>query len=55
METGERMDVVDEAEEIPSGESTELTVTLEAAHYLLLCNILEEEERVGNSSPISRW
>lgn len=43
-ETGEGMEVVDEAEEIPSGESVDLTVTLEAGHYVLLCNILEEEE-----------
>lgn len=43
-ETGEGMEVVDEAEEIPAGETVELAVSLEPGHYVLLCNILEEEE-----------
>jgi uncharacterized cupredoxin-like copper-binding protein len=30
---------VDEVEDIPAGESAELTVTLTAGHYVLLCNI----------------
>ena len=43
-ETGEGMEVVDEAEDIPAGESVDLTVSLEPGHYVLICNILEEEE-----------
>ena len=30
---------VDEVEDIPAGESAELTVTLTPGHYVLLCNI----------------
>lgn len=30
---------VDEVEDIPAGEGGELTVTLDAGHYILLCNI----------------
>ena len=43
-ETGEGMEVVDEVEDVPSGESAELTVTLESGPYALICNIVEEEE-----------
>jgi uncharacterized cupredoxin-like copper-binding protein len=36
------MEVVDEVEDIPSGASEELTVSLEAGNYVLICNIVEE-------------
>ena len=34
-----QMDVVDEIEDMEPGASAELKVTLEAGHYILLCNI----------------
>jgi uncharacterized cupredoxin-like copper-binding protein len=43
-EDGEGIEVVDEIEDIPVGESRELTVTLEAGNYVLLCNIYDEGE-----------
>jgi len=43
-ETGEGMEVVDEIEDIPAGDSQELEVDLEAGSYLLICNIVEEED-----------
>jgi uncharacterized cupredoxin-like copper-binding protein len=42
-EGGEGMEVVDEIEDIPVGESPSLTVDLEAGNYVLICNILMEE------------
>jgi uncharacterized cupredoxin-like copper-binding protein len=42
-EGGEGMEVVDEIEDIPVGESPTLTVDLEAGNYVLICNILQEE------------
>jgi uncharacterized cupredoxin-like copper-binding protein len=42
-ETGEGMEVIDEVEDLPSGESAELTVDLDAGSYALICNIVEEE------------
>jgi uncharacterized cupredoxin-like copper-binding protein len=42
-EGGEGMEVVDEIEDIPVGESPSLTVDLEAGNYVLICNILQEE------------
>jgi hypothetical protein len=43
-ESGEGVTVVDEIEEMPplEGEGT-LTLDLEAGHYVLLCNVVEEE------------
>lgn len=38
-------EVIDEIEEIPVGESAELTVTLEAGNYVLICNIYTESEQ----------
>lgn len=38
-EAGEGLEVVDEVEGIPSSEISELTVSLEAGHYVLVCNI----------------
>jgi uncharacterized cupredoxin-like copper-binding protein len=44
-EAGEGMQVVDEIEDIPVGESQDLTVSLEAGKYVLLCNIYSEDEQ----------
>ncbi|HEX5039549.1 MAG TPA: hypothetical protein VFW95_05395 [Candidatus Limnocylindria bacterium] len=43
-EEGEGMEVIDEIEDLPVGESEELSVDLEAGHYALICNIFDEEE-----------
>jgi uncharacterized cupredoxin-like copper-binding protein len=43
-EEGDGVDVVDEIEDIPVGETEELSVTLEAGTYVLLCNIYDEDE-----------
>lgn len=43
-EDGEGIEVVDEIEDIPVGESQELSVTLDAGNYVLLCNIYDEDE-----------
>lgn len=43
-EDGEGIEVIDEIEDIPVGETQELAVTLEAGNYVLLCNIYEESE-----------
>jgi iron uptake system component EfeO len=44
LEDGEGMEVVDEIEDIPVGESQTLTVDLEAGAYALICNIVQEED-----------
>jgi uncharacterized cupredoxin-like copper-binding protein len=44
-EEGEGIEVIDEIEDIPVGESQDLTVTLEAGSYVLLCNIWSEDEQ----------
>jgi uncharacterized cupredoxin-like copper-binding protein len=43
-EEGEGVELVDEIEDVPVGESDELEVTLEAGNYVLLCNIYDEDE-----------
>lgn len=43
-EDGEGIEVIDEIEDIPVGETQELAVTLEAGNYVLLCNIYSEDE-----------
>lgn len=43
-EEGEGMEVVDEIEDIPVGESEDLTVSLDAGNYVLMCNIYDEDE-----------
>lgn len=43
-EEGEGIEVIDEIEDIPVGETQEVTVTLEAGNYVLLCNVYDEEE-----------
>jgi uncharacterized cupredoxin-like copper-binding protein len=43
-EAGEGMEVIDEIEDLPVGETQTLTVDLEAGSYALICNIFEDEE-----------
>jgi uncharacterized cupredoxin-like copper-binding protein len=43
-EEGEGIEVVDEVEDIPIGETEELVVSLDAGHYVLICNIYSEDE-----------
>ena len=43
-EAGEGMEVVDEIEDIPVGETQELTVPLDAGNYVLICNIFSAIE-----------
>ena len=45
VEEGEGIEVVDEIEDIPVGESQDLTVSLEAGKYVLLCNIYSADEQ----------
>lgn len=43
-EAGEGMEVVDEIEDVPVGETQELTVALDAGNYVLICNIFSADE-----------
>ena len=43
-ETGEGIEVIDEVEDVPVGETQELSVTLAAGKYVLLCNIYDQTE-----------
>jgi uncharacterized cupredoxin-like copper-binding protein len=43
-EEGEGLELIDEIEDIPVGESQDLTVPLEAGSYVLICNIVESGE-----------
>lgn len=43
-EAGGGMEVIDEIEDIPVGESASLTVSLDAGSYVLLCNIWDADE-----------
>ncbi len=46
LEEGEGMEVIDEIEDIPVGDTQSLTVDpLEAGNYALICNIWDEEEQ----------
>jgi uncharacterized cupredoxin-like copper-binding protein len=49
-ENGAGMEVVDEIEDIPVGESPSLTVDLDAGNYVLICNIYDEEEQEAHYS-----
>jgi uncharacterized cupredoxin-like copper-binding protein len=44
-ESGAGMEVIDEIEDIPVGQSQELKITLAAGKYILLCNIYDETEK----------
>lgn len=43
-ETGVGVEVIDEIEDLPVGETQSLTVDLEAGAYVLICNIYDEAE-----------
>jgi iron uptake system component EfeO len=43
LEDGEGMEVIDEIEDIPVGETQTLTVDLDTGSYALICNITEED------------
>lgn len=43
-EGGDGMEVIDEIEDLPVGESQSLSLALEAGSYVLLCNIWDEGE-----------
>ena len=43
-EEGEGIEVIDEIEDIPVGETESLIVDLEAGSYVLICNIYDETE-----------
>ena len=43
-ESGEGMEVIDEIEDLPVGETEEISVDLDAGHYVLVCNIYDEDE-----------
>ena len=43
-EDGEGIEVIDEIEDIPVGQTQDVTATLEAGSYILLCNIWDEGE-----------
>jgi uncharacterized cupredoxin-like copper-binding protein len=44
-EAGEGIEVIDEIEDVAVGATPELTVTLAAGKYVLLCNIYDETEK----------
>jgi hypothetical protein len=43
-EAGEGVELIDEIEDIAVGDTASVTANLEAGSYVLICNILEEEE-----------
>ncbi|MEA2499374.1 MAG: hypothetical protein QOH26_1779 [Actinomycetota bacterium] len=43
-EEGEGIEPVDEVEDIPSGETGELTVDLDSGSYVFFCNVVEEDK-----------
>jgi uncharacterized cupredoxin-like copper-binding protein len=49
-EEGQGMEVIDEIEDIPVGETQSLTVDLDAGNYALICNIWTEEEQEAHYS-----
>lgn len=44
-ESGEGIEVIGEVEDVPVGETKELSVTLAGGKYVLLCNIYDETEK----------
>jgi uncharacterized cupredoxin-like copper-binding protein len=49
-EAGEGIEVIDEIEDIPVGETQEVTVDLEAGSYVLICNVYDTEEQEAHYS-----
>ncbi|HEU4528577.1 MAG TPA: hypothetical protein VFT80_11690 [Actinomycetota bacterium] len=43
-ESGEGVELIDEIEEFPVGETQSMTLDLEAGNYVLVCNIYDEDE-----------
>ncbi len=43
-EGGEGVELIDEIEEFPVGETQSMTLDLEAGSYVFVCNLVEEEE-----------
>ena len=43
-ESGEGIEVSGEVEDVPVGETQELTLSLDAGNYVLICNIYSEDE-----------
>lgn len=43
-EDGEGTELLDEIEEIDPGDSAELSLDLDAGHYVLICNMVHEED-----------
>jgi len=43
-EEGDGVELIDEIEDIPVGESQDVTATLDAGSYVLICNIVEGDE-----------
>jgi uncharacterized cupredoxin-like copper-binding protein len=43
-EAGEGVELIDEIEEFPVGETQSMTLDLEAGNYVLVCNIYDEDE-----------
>ena len=44
-EEGAGLELIDEIEDIPVGETQSVTVELESGNYVLICNIWDEEEQ----------
>jgi uncharacterized cupredoxin-like copper-binding protein len=44
-EEGEGLELIDEIEDIPVGETQSITVDLESGSYVLICNIYDEAEK----------
>jgi uncharacterized cupredoxin-like copper-binding protein len=45
VETGEGIELIGEIEDIPVGETQNVTLELEAGNYVLICNIWDEDEQ----------
>lgn len=48
-EEGEGVELIDEIEEFPVGETQSMTLDLDAGSYVFICNIVEEEDGVPES------
>lgn len=44
-ESGEGVELIDEIEEFPVGETQSMTLDLDAGSYVLICNIYDEDEQ----------